>query len=91
MGTYDPPQSCQKFAIKYCNEEIWNGHFKNKHRNLDLNTQMVQKTINKGGIILGQVTNSLIKIKHSKDMTAVDKKNAVMLLIKSVQMGLPSQ
>ena len=58
---------------------------------MDLNTQMVQKTINKGGIILGQVTNSLIKIKHSKDMTAVDKKNAVMLLIQSVQMGLPFQ
>ena len=23
MGTYDPPQNCQKLAIKYCNEEIW--------------------------------------------------------------------
>ena len=22
MGTYDPPQNCQKLAIKYCNEEI---------------------------------------------------------------------
>ena len=27
MGTYDPPQNCQKLAIKYCNEEIWNGKF----------------------------------------------------------------
>ena len=91
MGTYDPPQSCQKFVIKYCNEEIWNEHLKNKHRNVDLNTQKVQKTINKGEIILGQVTNSLIKIKHGKDTTAVDKKNAVMLLIQSAQMDLPSQ
>ena len=28
MGIYDPPQNCQKFAIEYCNEEIWNGTFK---------------------------------------------------------------
>ena len=69
MGTYDPPQNCQKLAIKYCNEEIWNGHLQNKHRNVDLKTQKVQKTINKGGIILGQVADSLIKIKHNKNMT----------------------
>ena len=81
MGTYDPPQNCQKLAIKYCNEEIWNRHFQNKHRNVDLKTQKVQKTINKGGIILGQVADSLIKIKHNKDMTASDMKNAVMPLI----------
>ena len=24
MCAYDPPQNCQKLAIKYCNEEIWN-------------------------------------------------------------------
>ena len=36
----------------------------------DLKTQKVQKTINKGSIILGQVADNLIKIKHSKDMTA---------------------
>ena len=24
MDTYDPPRNCQKLAIKYCNEEIWN-------------------------------------------------------------------
>ena len=77
MGTYDPPQSCQKFVIKYCNEEIWNEHLKNKHRNVDLNTQKVQKTINKGGIILGPEADSLIKIKYNKDMTAGDLKNAV--------------
>ena len=81
MGTYDPPQNCQKLAIKYCNEEIWNGHLQNKQRNVDLKTQKVQKTINKGGIILGQVVDSLIKIKHNKDMTASDMKNAVMPLI----------
>ena len=45
---------------------------------MDLKTQKVQKTINKGGIILGQVVDSLIKIKHNKDMTASDMKNAVM-------------
>ena len=69
MGTYDPPQNCQKLAIKYCNEEIWNGYLQNKQRNVDLKTQKVQKTINKGGIILGQVADSLIKIKHNKNMT----------------------
>ena len=30
MATYDLPQNCQKLAIKYCNEEIWNGHFQKK-------------------------------------------------------------
>ena len=88
MGTYDPPQNCQKLAIKYCNEEIWNGHLQNKHRNVDLKTQKVQKTINKGGIILGQVADSLIKIKHNKDMTASDMKNAVMPLIQMCTDGL---
>ena len=88
MGTYDPPQNCQKLAIKYCNEEIWNGHFQNKHRNVDLKTQKGQKTINKGGIILGQVADSLIKIKHNKDMTASDMKNAVMPLIQMCTDGL---
>ena len=77
MGTHDPPQNCQKLAIKYCNKEIWNGWLQNKHRNVDLKTQNVQKTINKGGIILGQVADNLIKIKHSKDMTAGDVKNTV--------------
>ena len=88
MGTYDPPQNCQKLAIKYCNEEIWNGHLQNKQRNVDLKTQKVQKTINKGGIILGQVADSLIKIKHNKDMTASDMKNAVMPLIQMCTDGL---
>ena len=80
MGTHDPPQNCQKLAIKYCNEEIWNRHLQNKHRNVDLKTPKVQKT-NKGGIILGEVADNLIKIKHSKDMTGGDMKNAVMPLI----------
>ena len=72
--------------IKYCNEEIWNEHLQNKHRNVDLKTQKVQKTINKGGIILGQLADSLIKIKHNKDMTASDMKNAVTYAIKLIQM-----
>ena len=33
---------------------------------------MMQKPINKGGIILGQVADNLIKVKYSKDMTAGD-------------------
>ena len=74
--------------IKYCNEEIWNEHLQNKHRNVDLKTQKVQKTINKGGIILGQLADSLIKIKHNKDMTASDMKNAVMPLIQMCTDGL---
>ena len=49
MGKYDLPQNCQKLAIKYCYEKIWNDHLQNKHRNVDLKTQKVQKTINKGG------------------------------------------
>ena len=55
---------------------------------MDLKTQKVQKTINKGGIILGQVADSLIKIKHNKDMTASDMKNAVMPLIQMCTDGL---
>ena len=88
MGTYDSSQNCQKLAIRYCNEEIWNGHPQNKHRTVNLKTQKVQKTINKGGIILGQVADSLIKIKHNKDMTASDMKNAVMPLIQMCTDGL---
>ena len=56
MGTHDPPHNCQNLAIKYCNKEIWNRHLQNKHRNVNFKTQKVQKTINKGGITLGQVT-----------------------------------
>ena len=48
----------------------------------------MQKTINKGGIILGQVADNLIKIKHSKDMTAGDMKNAVIHLIQMCTDGL---
>ena len=51
-----------------------------KNKNVDLKTQKVQKTINKGGIILGQVAYTLIKLKHSKDMTVGDMKNAVVPL-----------
>ena len=46
MGTYDLPQNCQKLAVKYCNEKIWNGHFQNEQRNVDLKTQKDQKIIN---------------------------------------------
>ena len=71
MGPYDPPQNCQKLAIKYCNKEIWNGHLQNKHRNVDLKTQKVhEKLLIKGGIILGQVADNLIQKKHSKDIKA---------------------
>ena len=87
-STYDTPKNCQKLAIKYCNEEIWTGHLQNKHRNVDLKTQKVQKTINKAGMILGQVADSLIKIKHSRNMTASDKRNAVMPLIQMCTDGL---
>ena len=73
---------------KYCNEEIWNGHLQNKHGNKDLKTQRVQKTINKGDIILGQVADSLIKIKHNKDMTAGGEKNTVMPLSQMCKDGL---
>ena len=48
---------------------------------MDLKTQKGQKTINKGGMILREVADTLIKIKHNKDMTASDMKNAVMPLI----------
>ena len=52
-----------------------------KNKNVDLKTQKVQKTINKGGIILGQGADTLIKLKHSKDMTLGDMENAVVHLI----------
>ena len=45
MGTYDPPQSFQKFPIKYCNEEIWNGHLKNKHKQVGLNVSDTKSSI----------------------------------------------
>ena len=64
MGTHDLPQNCHKLAIKYYSEEIWNRCLQNKCRNVDLKTQQVQETINKGVIILGQVTDKLIKIKQ---------------------------
>ena len=89
-GIYDPPQNWQKLAIKHCNEEIWDEHLQNKHTITDLKTQKVSKTINNGGIILGQVADNLIKINHRKDMTAGDMKNAVMPLIQMCTVGLPS-
>ena len=55
---------------------------------MDLKTQKVQKTINKCGIVLGQVADSLIKIKYNKDMTASDMKNVVMPLIQMCTDGL---
>ena len=55
---------------------------------MDLKTQKVQKTINKDGIILREVADTLIKIKHNKDMTASDMKNAVMPLIQMCTDGL---
>ena len=87
MGTYDPPQNCQKHAITYCNEEIWNEHLQSKHRNVDLKAQKMQKTINKSSIIL-EVADSLNKIKHNTDMTESDMKNAVMPLIQMCTDGL---
>ena len=36
---------------------------------------MTQKTIKKGGIMLRQAVDKLIKIKYGKDMTAVEMKN----------------
>ena len=62
MSTHDPPQNYQKLAIKYCNEEIWNRHLQNKHRNVDLKTPKVH--------IKG--ADNLVKIKHSKDMIGGD-------------------
>ena len=59
-------------------------------RNMDLKTQKVQKSINEGGIILGQVSDNLITIKHSKDLTADDMINVVMLLIQMCTDGLTS-
>ena len=55
---------------------------------MDLKTQKVQKTIDKGDIILGQVADSLIKIKLSKDMTAGDMKNVVIPLLQMCTDGL---
>ena len=72
MGAFDPLQNCKGLAIEYRNEEFLNGYLQNKHKNADVKTQKVKKTLNIGSIILGQVTDSLIKIKHSKDMTARD-------------------
>ena len=55
---------------------------------MNLKTQKVQKNINKGDIILGQVANNLIKIKHSRDMIACDMENAVMRVIQMWTDGL---
>ena len=71
----DSPQTCQKIAIKYCNEEICNGYLQNKYRNVDFKHKWCKKTIKKGGIILRQAVDNLIKIKHGKDMTAGEMKN----------------
>ena len=48
----------------------------NPDRTVDLKKQKLQRTINKGGIVLGQLEDNLIKIKHNKDMTAGDMKNS---------------
>ena len=48
----------------------------NPDRNVDLKKQKLQRTINKGGIVLGQLEDNLMKIKHNKDMTAGDMKNS---------------
>ena len=58
------------FANQFCFTNL------NPDRNVDLKKQKLQRTINKGGIVLGQLEDNLIKIKHNKDMTAGDMKNS---------------
>ena len=68
---YDSPQNWQKFAINYYSEEIWNVYIQNKDRNVNIKTQKVQKTIDKGCINQGQVADDLIKIKKGGSMKIV--------------------
>lgn len=88
MAQYEMPKNCQNIKVKECNDEIWTGFLQTKHRNVDLKTQKVQKTINKGGIILGQLADNLIKLKQNKDVSVSDMKKEMVPLIQMCTDGL---
>ena len=69
------PKTAKKLQLNIAMKKSVMGTFRTNTEMWILSTNDAKKTIKKGGIILRQAVDNLIKIKHGKDMTAGEMKN----------------
>ena len=69
MKTYKKPQNCSDLLVKKCNKEIWQERMNSQGRNKNLKVQKTQGVVLKGAFAICEVTNTLINLKNSKDIS----------------------
>ena len=69
MKTYKKPQNCSDLLVKKWNKEILQERMNAQDRSKGLKMQNVQEAVLKGAFAICEVTNTLINLKNSKDIS----------------------
>ena len=69
METYKKTQNCSDLLVTKCNKEIWQERMNSQGRNKNLKVQKTQGVVLKGAFAICEVTNTLINLKNSKDIS----------------------
>ena len=69
MKTYKESQNRSDLLVKKCNKEIWQERANPQNRIEDLKVQNVQELVLKGESAFCEVTNNLINLKNSNEIS----------------------
>ena len=82
METYKKTQNCSDLLVTKCNKEIWQERMNSQGRNKNLKVQKTQGVVLKGAFAICEVTNTLINLKNSKDISGKELKLQLSNVIK---------
>ena len=86
METYKKQKNCSDLLVKKCNKEIWQERMNSQGRNKNLKVQKTQGVVLKGAFAICEVTNTLINLKNSKDISGkelnLQLSNVIKILLK---------
>ena len=75
------PENLDSLKVKKCNAEIWSEMLQPKTRSKDLKTQKLQGCILKAVGVISKVTDTLINLKNSKNLSLNNLRNSIGLMV----------
>ena len=77
LESHPRPKNLDSLKVKKCNTEIWSEMLSSKTRSKDLKTQKLQGCILKTAGVISKVTETLINLKNSKNLSLNNLRNSI--------------
>ena len=77
LESHPRPENLDSLKVKKCNTEIWSEMLSSKTRSKDLKTQKLQGCILKTAGVISKVTETLINLKNSKNLSLNNLRNSI--------------